>query len=173
MVLRIKNLSTAEKQFNILLANNEKVRNKLIIDDFVNNRNKIRVRSKFRQNFKIANVLEKFPVQNQQVPCQAKDLLDKEFADAKAIVSQTQHILNKEDYVSLKWRSVKRSRYYNIYLQPTLFGNWSITKSWGGIRSNLGNYKTIFFETLKEAYAEIDKTFKQRKYRGYESVQAR
>lgn len=115
MVLRIKNFSVAKKQFNVLLNNNAKIRNRLIVDEFVSNRNKIKVRNRFRQNFKIANVLENLSIQDKKIPYQARNLSDK-VADVKVMSFPTQHVLNKADYLLLKWRSIEKARYYNIYL---------------------------------------------------------
>jgi predicted DNA-binding WGR domain protein len=78
--------------------------------------------------------------------------------------------LNQNAYRAYQWRSAKKDRYYNIYLQPTLIGNYSLTKSWGGLHNHLGNYKIVFFDTLEEAYLEIDKISKHRESRGYISA---
>lgn len=77
---------------------------------------------------------------------------------------------NQNAYRVYQWRSAKKDRYYNIYLQPTLIGNYSLTKSWGGLHNHLGNYKIVFFDRLEEAYLEIDKISKYRENRGYISA---
>jgi predicted DNA-binding WGR domain protein len=75
--------------------------------------------------------------------------------------------IEKQGFKEYQWRLYEKERYYNVYLQPTLLGNYSLTKSWGGLYNHLGNHKTVFFDRLEDVLLEIDKIAKQRKYKGY------
>lgn len=74
-------------------------------------------------------------------------------------------------FVSLKtnlpytWH--KNHKYYKVYLQPNLFGTFSIVCVWGSINNNLGNCRTIICDTKKELELTLKNIFKTRKYRGY------
>jgi hypothetical protein len=79
----------------------------------------------------------------------------------------TKKVFDTSKYGYYKWRSPSKHRYYYVYLQPTLIGNYSLTKSWGSLKSHLGNSITIFYDLFDEVSLAIDKISKQRKYKGY------
>ncbi len=74
----------------------------------------------------------------------------------------------ESSYASYKWISGSKARYYNIYLQPTLFGQYSVTKSWGGLHNHLGHYQTLLFDSLKEAEEAIDQICIERRSKRYQ-----
>jgi predicted DNA-binding WGR domain protein len=48
-----------------------------------------------------------------------------------------------------------------------LFGEPTVIKSWGGLKSRLGNYAIETFNSLKDALKAIDKLSEVRQKRGY------
>lgn len=76
--------------------------------------------------------------------------------------------LNSPDTKSLlpcSWH--KGHKYYNLHIQPDLFGGASLIKTWGGKGSKRGGCKVIYCESEKEATIAIGDTVKRRKLRGY------
>jgi hypothetical protein len=76
-------------------------------------------------------------------------------------------VFDTSKYGYYKWKSPSKHRYYYVYIQPTLIGNYSLTKSWGSLENHLGNSITIFYDLFDEISLAIDKISKQRKYKGY------
>ena len=183
MALRLKNTSSIKKIFGLTggfgaFANKEVLRNNPELGTMLAKgsrsqfkKRKFRLQNKVYKdnNFRTSHIT--------QINHVNKKILDnkintKSLEDKKSIVQTevvNQEVL-KDNYLSYKWRSSFKGRYYNVYLQPTLFGNYSITKSWGSIQSRLGNYKTMIFDSPKEVWLEIKKITKQRKYKGYEPI---
>ena len=62
----------------------------------------------------------------------------------------------------------KKSKYYKLIEQSTLFGTIDVVCVWGRIGGNLGGYKIIPCSTAKAVDQIIDQISTRRKYRGYE-----
>jgi predicted DNA-binding WGR domain protein len=62
---------------------------------------------------------------------------------------------------------ISPNRYYIISVQGNLFGEPTVIKSWGGLKSRLGNYAIETFNSLKDALKAIDKLSEVRQKRGY------
>lgn len=67
--------------------------------------------------------------------------------------------------MSLFW--IKNNRYYKIIFQPTLFGTIDVICVWGRVGGNLGNYKVISCNGIKEIRDIIRYVKRRRKQRGY------
>lgn len=66
-----------------------------------------------------------------------------------------------------KWVWKSESRYYIVWLQTTLFGEWTLVKNWGGLNNRLGGAQVQTFGTVKEALSELEVIGKMREKRGY------
>ena len=67
--------------------------------------------------------------------------------------------------MSLYW--TKKSKYYKLIEQSTLFGTIDVICVWGRIGGNLGGYKIIPCSTAEEVEQTIEQISARRKYRGY------
>lgn len=179
MTLRLKDASSVQKLFGLTkgfggFANNEIIKNNpQLLSILVSKKTRVSFKKKSYINPKLLKLntsAVKKPlvqtVRSQTRKVQANTI------DTKPERSLDQ-VLDSKGFRSYQWRSDNSDRYYNIYLQPTLIGNYSVTKSWGSLHSHLGHYKTIIFDTLKDAELEIQKICTQRKYRGYTEVSIR
>lgn len=59
------------------------------------------------------------------------------------------------------------SRYYKICVYKDMLNDWILTSAWGGINSNLGNYKHVALNSIEEAATLIENMMKRRLRRGY------
>jgi hypothetical protein len=64
-----------------------------------------------------------------------------------------------------KWKSDKR--YYTVRIQKNLFGEWSLFKEWGSLKSRAGRLVYCIYGQLDEALAEVKGINKKRQSRGY------
>lgn len=69
--------------------------------------------------------------------------------------------------ISLRWEHPERQRYYHVVLAQDLFGDWVITKAWGGISKASGRITHLPCPTREEASVLIHKITKLRESRGY------
>ena len=58
------------------------------------------------------------------------------------------------------------SRYYQLHIQPSLFGDCDLVREWGRIGSP-GTIRTAIYPTLATATAALAEAVKQRHKRGY------
>ncbi len=79
---------------------------------------------------------------------------------------------NKIDFnrwESWGWKSY--SRYYHLSLSQTLFGEWVVTKKWGGLHTNIHGAKKHYCNPSTELTDEVAAIFaevhKKRIARGY------
>ncbi|MBO9433716.1 WGR domain-containing protein [Ruegeria sp. R13_0] len=61
---------------------------------------------------------------------------------------------------------VNMARFYGIELQPTLFGEVSVLRTWGRIGTN-GQAMMVTYEDETEAAEALQKLDKQKRRRGY------
>jgi predicted DNA-binding WGR domain protein len=61
------------------------------------------------------------------------------------------------------------SRYYQIHIQPCLFGGCDLVREWGRIGSP-GTVKTVIYDNQAEATAALAEAVKQRHKRGYRTM---
>jgi hypothetical protein len=74
-----------------------------------------------------------------------------------------------ENWETLTWKREKDKRIYKIFLHQDLFGNWIVTRQWGGVaKSKRGKYHQVTLEQGQALVKELSKIRKYRKYRKYE-----
>ena len=57
-------------------------------------------------------------------------------------------------------------RFYSLYVVPTLFGEWSLVRTWGRIGSG-GAIRSDWFSTEEEALRALADIEKQKRKKGY------
>lgn len=78
--------------------------------------------------------------------------------------------LNTQSALPYSWH--KGHKYYNIHIQPNLFGGASLIKTWGAKGSKRGGCKVVYCDSEEEASVAITATAKRRKLRGYRPYDA-
>ena len=64
-----------------------------------------------------------------------------------------------------------RWRWYVLSVQPTLFGEWTLSREWGRIGEDSGQSSSVFYVSKHEALSACD-TFKAAKMRRGYAAQA-
>lgn len=72
-----------------------------------------------------------------------------------------------EQPLSLRFEHPTKKRYYHVILAMDLFGEWVVTKAWGGINKATGRITHAAFNSYDEARKMVDRITKQRNSRGY------
>jgi hypothetical protein len=70
----------------------------------------------------------------------------------------------------LAWINAEKARYYQIYLDQDLFGDWTLIKVWGGVGSNRGGIACSGVASLKAGMDEIEHISRRRSKRGYRRI---
>lgn len=60
-------------------------------------------------------------------------------------------------------------RFYQMFLMPGLFDDWSLVREWGRVGSP-GTVRKNWFDTESEAVAAAEKLFKAKEKKGYRQV---
>jgi hypothetical protein len=68
------------------------------------------------------------------------------------------------------WINPEKARYYQIFLDQDLFGDWTLIKVWGGIGSNRGRIHSSGVASYEAGVALVDEIARRRALRGYTSV---
>lgn len=76
-------------------------------------------------------------------------------------------MLTHNKYCTYRFENTETKRYYRLVLSQDLFGEWIVTKIWGGIGTASGRIIHIRCICREEAIKLIDGQFKIRKKRGY------
>ncbi len=66
-----------------------------------------------------------------------------------------------------RWEHVQKQRYYQVVLAKDLFGEWIVTRVWGGISKATGRITHLACPSYEEATKLVDKIAKNRLARGY------
>jgi hypothetical protein len=75
------------------------------------------------------------------------------------------------DWKTLTWKREKDKRIYKIFLHQDLFGNWIVSRQWGGVAKNKrGKYHQV---SLDEGQALVSELVKIRRYRKYERLDSK
>ena len=69
--------------------------------------------------------------------------------------------------VSYRFENIGTQRYYRIILSQDLFGEWVVTKIWGGIGKATGRVMHTHCVCHDDAIKLVDILYKTRKKRGY------
>ncbi len=76
-------------------------------------------------------------------------------------------IKNKSNKQNHCWYWKSENRYYSVRLQQNLFKEWTLLKSWGGLKNRLGSVRLETYNSLNEALKEIHQTSNLRSKRKY------
>ena len=68
----------------------------------------------------------------------------------------------------IRWESA--TRYYEVFLQQDLLGDWVLSTSRGGLRNRLGALRHLALPSKDAAVGELVTLHKQRLKRGYQLV---
>jgi hypothetical protein len=68
------------------------------------------------------------------------------------------------------WINPEKARYYQVYLDRDLFGDWTLRKVWGGTGSRLGRMHSTGVASYEEGSAQVRAIAKRRFQRGYRSI---
>lgn len=60
-------------------------------------------------------------------------------------------------------------RFYRLYVQPTLFGEWALIREWGRIGRG-GQVRSNAYGTASEAEEERDRQWRKKVRRGYRAA---
>lgn len=73
----------------------------------------------------------------------------------------------EQSSISLRFEHTEKQRYYHVVAARDLFGDWVITKAWGGINKATGRITHFPCLSHAEAAEHIHKITKIREKRGY------
>ena len=68
------------------------------------------------------------------------------------------------------WVNPQAGRYYQVYLERDLFGDWTVLRIWGGIGSNRGRTHHTGVGSYAEGLQQVEEAAKRRVRHGYVSV---
>ena len=69
--------------------------------------------------------------------------------------------------IHYRWENHQTNRYYRVLLAQDLFGQWLLTKIWGGINQATGRITHLPYQSYEEAAQAIEQIAKVRVKRGY------
>ena len=69
--------------------------------------------------------------------------------------------------VQERWEHREKERYYSILLSPDLFGQWVVTRVWGGINQATGRITHVPCTSYEEGLSMVAKIAKIRLQHGY------
>jgi hypothetical protein len=70
-----------------------------------------------------------------------------------------------------KWHWKSDTRYYKVLLHQDLFGNWVLSKEWGGLNNHINGGKSELTD-IAQADKTIQAIDKKRKTRGYSLIRS-
>jgi ankyrin repeat protein len=85
-----------------------------------------------------------------------------------SIVLTEANIKNKIEDHTFEW--CKGTRYYNLHIQPNLFGGLSVIKTWGSSISRRVGHKITFCDSDADIVKILEETTRKRKSRDYNSL---
>jgi len=68
------------------------------------------------------------------------------------------------------WINAEKARYYQVFLDQDLFGDWTLRKVWGGIGSRRGRMHSTGVASYEVGVELVDEIARRRAQRGYASV---
>jgi hypothetical protein len=68
------------------------------------------------------------------------------------------------------WVNSEKRRYYRAHLQVDLFGDWTLTRSWGGLDNRHGQVRTELVDNQAHGLRVLAGIDKRRAVRGYLST---
>jgi len=70
------------------------------------------------------------------------------------------------------WINPEKARYYRVFLDQDLFGDWTLIKVWGGIGSNRGRMHSTGVTSYKAGVELVDDIARRRARRGYDNIRS-
>jgi hypothetical protein len=70
------------------------------------------------------------------------------------------------------WVNPEKARYYQVFLDQDLFGDWTLIKVWGGIGSNRGRMHSTGVASYEAGVELVDEIARRRSQRGYTRASA-
>ena len=70
------------------------------------------------------------------------------------------------------WINPEKARYYRVFLDQDLFGDWTLIKVWGGIGSNRGRMHSTGVASYEAGIELVDEIARRRSQRGYTRTSA-
>jgi hypothetical protein len=75
---------------------------------------------------------------------------------------------NSDDWVTCRWEQrTGEGRYYIVLLQQDLWGQWILTRIWGGRQRKAGQAKHILLNSREEGILELKKIAERRALHHY------
>jgi hypothetical protein len=68
------------------------------------------------------------------------------------------------------WINPEKARYYKVFLNQDLFGDWTLIKVWGGIGSNRGRMHSTGLASYEAGIELVDEISRRRTRHGYRSA---
>jgi hypothetical protein len=68
------------------------------------------------------------------------------------------------------WINPEKDRYYQVFLDQDLFGDWTLIKVWGGIGSNRGRMHSTSVASYEAGVELVDEIAQRRSQRGYKPM---
>ncbi len=75
--------------------------------------------------------------------------------------------ITNQTYLTKVDPSTNQYRYYNLRVDPDLFGRWSLFRQWGRLDTQGGALRIESFESEEEAMSRLVKITTQKIRRGY------
>jgi hypothetical protein len=69
-----------------------------------------------------------------------------------------------------RWVHPEKRRYYQAVLSTDLFGDWTLTLSWGGLGSARGNWRMTGVASEEEGLRQVAALDARRRGRGYRAT---
>jgi hypothetical protein len=65
------------------------------------------------------------------------------------------------------WINPEKARYYQVFLDQDMFGDWTLITAWGGIGSNRGRMHSTGVASYEAGVELVDEIGRRRAQRGY------
>jgi predicted DNA-binding WGR domain protein len=72
--------------------------------------------------------------------------------------------------IDQRFEHEQKQRYYRVILSKDLFGDWVITRVWGGIGKASGRITHVFYPSYEKASMVMQGILKIRRNRGYKLI---
>ncbi len=76
--------------------------------------------------------------------------------------------MNTEHWIRVRWES--RTRYYEVHLHQDLWGQWILTRTWGGKGSQRGRIRHQPCSSRQEGERQLESIGRRRERHGYKRV---
>jgi hypothetical protein len=78
-------------------------------------------------------------------------------------------VCNSNDWITCRWeKTTGEGRYYLVLLHQDLWGQWIVTRVWGGRRRKAGQSRHLLVHSREEGIQELKKIAERRAARQYQ-----